>query len=63
MNKIHIASAFIKGKQETSAKIAIILGSGLGEFAETLEDRTTISYQDIPWGEGATCKPCPQCTP
>ncbi|OGQ17656.1 MAG: purine-nucleoside phosphorylase [Deltaproteobacteria bacterium RIFCSPHIGHO2_02_FULL_40_11] len=48
MNKIHIASAFIKGKQETSAKIAIILGSGLGEFAETLEDRTTISYQDIP---------------
>ena len=29
-------------------KIAIILGSGLGEFAENIKDSITIKYQDIP---------------
>ncbi|MEG0125614.1 MAG: purine-nucleoside phosphorylase, partial [Clostridia bacterium] len=30
------------------AEIGVILGSGLGEYAEALEDAKSIAYQDIP---------------
>ncbi|MFC3908569.1 purine-nucleoside phosphorylase [Legionella dresdenensis] len=45
----HFAANFIK-KQLPSFKpvIGIVLGSGLGSFAEQLEDSVTISYEQLP---------------
>ena len=34
--------------------VAVVLGSGLGAFAETLEDKVVISYEDIPDFERST---------
>lgn len=43
------ASEFIKNKIENrKPKIGIVLGSGLGMFAEKLENKLVISYNDIP---------------
>lgn len=37
----------IKEKVPFEPKIALILGSGLGDFADTIEIKTTIDYRDI----------------
>lgn len=43
------ASAFVRERLAGRApKVGLILGSGLGSFAETLEDAVTIDYGDIP---------------
>ncbi len=42
------SAAYIAERIGTTPDIAIILGSGLGEFAERLEDSITIPYRDIP---------------
>ena len=39
---------FIKEKVNNIPKIAIVLGSGLGSLADEIENKTTISYKDIP---------------
>lgn len=39
---------YIKEKINNNVDIGIILGSGLGDFAETIEDKTIIEYADIP---------------
>ena len=39
---------YIREKIKASPDIAIILGSGLGEFADRLEDRIVIPYREIP---------------
>lgn len=39
---------FIKSKIKITPQVGIILGSGLGDFADTLEDKTIISYGEIP---------------
>lgn len=44
------ATEFIKKKnQNKKARIAIILGSGLGTFSETLNIKSAISYSEIPF--------------
>ena len=40
--------AWIRKKTSAGPSLAIILGSGLGSFADTLEDRTEISTSEIP---------------
>lgn len=39
---------YIRSKTKMEPEIGIILGSGLGDFAETIEEAVRISYADIP---------------
>ncbi len=50
MNKAQVAEAvnFVRRFTDMQPQIAIILGSGLGPFADTLDDRTVIPTADIP---------------
>lgn len=42
------AAKFIRSKTKLRPKIALVLGSGLGAFADELESATRISYERIP---------------
>ncbi|MCK5055493.1 MAG: purine-nucleoside phosphorylase [Candidatus Aminicenantes bacterium] len=42
------AVTFIKNCGVVAAEVGVVLGSGLGEFAESLEEKTVIPYEDIP---------------
>jgi purine-nucleoside phosphorylase len=42
------AARFIRSRTDVEAPVAIVLGSGLGAFAEDLTDATTIPYEEIP---------------
>lgn len=46
--EIQEAVTFIQSKCDQKPTIGIILGSGLGSFADTLENATRISYNEIP---------------
>ncbi len=46
--KILEAAAFIKQKTEMRPTVAMVLGSGLGKFAEELESPVAIPYSEIP---------------
>jgi purine-nucleoside phosphorylase len=43
------AAQFVLAKTKLRPKIALVLGSGLGAFADELADSTRISYQEIPF--------------
>lgn len=43
------ATDFIQGKIKTSPMIAMILGSGLGAFAEELKEPVVINFEEIPF--------------
>ncbi|MCP4214646.1 MAG: purine-nucleoside phosphorylase [bacterium] len=47
-DKIQETVGFIKDKCSLQPEVGVVLGSGLGEFAETLEDKTIIPYGEIP---------------
>ena len=49
MTKENKASEFILSKTSFCGSTAIILGSGLGEFAKILNDRKHLSYSKIPY--------------
>ena len=42
------AAAFIRGRIATVPDLAIVLGSGLGDFAGTLGDAVSLPYGDLP---------------
>jgi purine-nucleoside phosphorylase len=42
------AAEFVRSMHEAEPRLAIILGSGLGNFAAQVEDATTIDYAEIP---------------
>lgn len=46
--RIDIAATYIKAHCEYKPTVGIVLGSGLGEFANQLADSKTIPYADIP---------------
>ncbi|WP_040211846.1 purine-nucleoside phosphorylase [Clostridium polynesiense] len=48
LNKIKEASDFIKSKLNYQPEIGVILGSGLGDMAEGIENKVIIKYNDIP---------------
>jgi len=48
MDKYTAAADFIMSKTKHRPKCAVILGSGLGDFADRLENADIISYKDIP---------------
>ncbi|HUP04614.1 MAG TPA: purine-nucleoside phosphorylase [Bryobacteraceae bacterium] len=48
------ARAFIEGRCALRPSVAVVLGSGLGGFAEALADRVEIPYSDIPGWPAST---------
>lgn len=56
LNKLNETVDFIKGKIEMTPQIAVVLGSGLGEFANYLEKKFYLSYSEIPWFPRSTVK-------
>ena len=46
--RIHDAADFIRQKLTSTPTIGLILGSGLGDFADTLENRIVIPFADVP---------------
>lgn len=48
MKAINSATDFIKSKTSRKVTIALVLGSGLGEFVENLKNVEIIQYEDIP---------------
>ncbi len=46
--KIEEAAAYIQSQASLNASLGMVLGSGLGGFAEGLDDVTAIAYEDIP---------------
>jgi purine-nucleoside phosphorylase len=42
------AAAFVRGKSALRPVVGLVLGSGLGAFAETLADATSVPYATIP---------------
>ena len=42
------AADFLRGRLDPIPEVAIVLGSGLGAFAEGLQDATPIAYSFIP---------------
>lgn len=47
-DEVQEAAAVVRGKVATPPKVALILGSGLGAYADKLERATAIDYGDIP---------------
>ena len=47
-DKVQSIKGFIEGKISTKPQTAIILGSGLDAFAQLLENKISIKYEDIP---------------
>src|SRR5690625_2027868 len=50
MNPLHIQDAtnYIRTHTSITPVVGLILGSGLGQLADDIEDKVVISYQDIP---------------
>ena len=48
------AAEFIKSKYDREIKTALVLGSGLGAFADDLKDAVKISYEEIPHFQKST---------
>ncbi|MDQ4121306.1 MAG: purine-nucleoside phosphorylase [Acidobacteriota bacterium] len=46
--KAQEAAQFIKSQFDREIQVALVLGSGLGAFANEIENATTISYEQIP---------------
>ena len=46
--QIHEAAAVIRAKWPTVPKAGLILGTGLGKFAEEVKDPTVIRYEEVP---------------
>ena len=52
--RIDNAVSYIRTRTDAEPTLGMILGSGLGDFADTLEDRLVIPYTDIPDFPAAT---------
>lgn len=48
MEQIAQAAAYIEKKLSCAPEIALVLGSGLGDFADLLENPTIIPYKEVP---------------
>ena len=48
LSKISAAAEFIKNKSKYTPEIGLILGSGLGSLADTIEEAEFFDYADIP---------------
>lgn len=46
--KIHSAAEFLGGRIPFAPEVGLVLGSGLGDFADTLEDAVRVPFKEIP---------------
>lgn len=52
LEKINETRDFLQAKGVTAPEFGLILGSGLGELAEEIENPIVVDYADIPnWGQ------------
>jgi len=49
LDHIQTATEYIKGYLPSSVRIAIVLGSGLGDFDQEMDVHTALSYNEIPY--------------
>ena len=54
INKIEAAASYILSKVSIRPEVGMVLGSGLGDFADTLEDPVRIPFTEIPNFPAAT---------
>lgn len=47
-DEVHAAAQFVRDRSLTTPSLAVVLGSGLGEFASRLDSAVSIPYDDIP---------------
>jgi len=47
-DRVETAAAELRGRLDAMPEVAIVLGSGLGAFADSLADGTTVPYDRIP---------------
>ena len=47
-DRAHASAQYIQAQAKKPIDVVVVLGSGLGEFANTLENSIRISYDDIP---------------
>ena len=51
LEKINETATYLKGKGVEAPEFGLILGSGLGELAEEIENAVVVDYAEIPnWG-------------
>ncbi len=48
MRELDEAAGFVRAKLPAAGFVGVVLGSGLGSFAESLTDRTVVPFGDIP---------------
>ena len=48
IERVRQACAFIRGRIAEVPEFAVILGSGLGAFADSLEESVVIPYEQVP---------------
>ncbi|OZS32848.1 purine nucleoside phosphorylase, partial [Streptococcus pneumoniae] len=48
LNKIHETATFLKEQGIAAPEFGLILGSGLGELAEEIENPVVVDYAEIP---------------
>ena len=53
-DQVEDAAAFLRGRLGDIPPIAVVLGSGLGAFADRLDDATRVPYSEIPHWPGST---------
>jgi purine-nucleoside phosphorylase len=49
LQELESAAAYVQAKTSLVPRVGLILGSGLGSFANTLEERVSIPYAEIPF--------------
>ncbi len=47
--RLDAAASFLRGMRDTAPAVGLVLGSGLGAFAERLKSRLAIPYEEIPY--------------
>jgi purine-nucleoside phosphorylase len=53
-DQVEAAATFLRGRLGDVPPIAVVLGSGLGAFADRLDDATRVPYSEIPHWPGST---------
>src|SRR5262245_52130551 len=48
LDRAQVSALYIREQITTDVDVAVVLGSGLGTFAETLVNKVIIPYEDIP---------------
>ncbi|HKY21605.1 MAG TPA: purine-nucleoside phosphorylase [Vicinamibacterales bacterium] len=47
-DRVHSAAAFVRARSTVQPEVAVVLGSGLGAFASSIAQSTSIPYAEIP---------------